>query len=642
MQLLHLAALWVQVSVSRAARFMPASTGPFALPGYDSPLQAPHQPSLVQQDSRKATVYDLFQSRLSAAHTGSAREDLEHILNSHGAVRRSVDASWTAPKCYDSLEELVISEDEYDYLHCPQMHAIKGICILDAWFGRRDNAVCVPTAVTPNCTVDVTKQLQDACDTQRRCEVFAHEDYFGSPCAGPKYLQIQYLCHCGVPEKVPPSSRPLPPLRVPGDCSVAALPPSMAARVVCDQSNDFVSCELGKSLDIYFAGYGRREANQCRPTPSFDEDACAFTDITQEVASMCNNQTICQIENPNDENMLPCEGVDKYKLILYSCICPAQPTLPPPKGDIVFPFTPNVPLQTIAPEEKVLTRRNMAANKPTVQSSTEYGDGAYLAVDGNTDVSEITGACTHTKADEGWDPWWRVDLEDDAKTPIWGVSITARKSLQGAQVWVGSDDCSFRASGSMPCIPKGGYQKTWKERGTTLVECQDLVQYGWAPPMSPTYKARYPAGKYLWVVLPGSPSKVLSLCEVEVWAFFEEEYEDAVRRQPPTLLQREAIASLMPRNIARDRPSQIEPPRPDGKGRAELCVDGNTSADPANCTESAPAAEPWLRVTLDNVEFWVGDSLAAYDDEGNSRCALEFDNPDFPPGRFTQRVPQCP
>ena len=97
-------------------------------------------------------------------------------------------------------------------------------------------------------------------------------------------------------------------------------------------------------------------------------------------------------------------------------------------------------------------------------------------------------------------------------------------SLRGAEIWIGNNSCAFRSPGNVPCIPKGGVQSNWEMFGTTLIECQKLADFGW------TSDKLVPEGRYVWVAMPGDPSTVLSLCEVEVLGYYEHELK-AIQRE---------------------------------------------------------------------------------------------------------------
>ena len=63
---------------------------------------------------------------------------------------------------------------------------------------------------------------------------------------------------------------------------------------------------------------------------------------------------------------------------------------------------------------------NLAAEKPTLQSSTDGSSESSLAADGIYDDVSASGACTKTQSEAS--VWWQVDLEADYK--IGAVEVT--------------------------------------------------------------------------------------------------------------------------------------------------------------------------------------------------------------------------
>ncbi len=77
---------------------------------------------------------------------------------------------------------------------------------------------------------------------------------------------------------------------------------------------------------------------------------------------------------------------------------------------------------------------NVALNKPATQSSTEFGLGASIAVDGNISGNSFT----HTDFEQGW---WRVDLLDEydiSRIYITNRTTCCPERLVGARVYVGN------------------------------------------------------------------------------------------------------------------------------------------------------------------------------------------------------------
>jgi len=69
---------------------------------------------------------------------------------------------------------------------------------------------------------------------------------------------------------------------------------------------------------------------------------------------------------------------------------------------------------------------NLAAGKPTAQSSTYPGGQSGKAVDGNPDTEFNNGHCSHTKLDPS-SSWWSVDLGSD-NVLVYEVRIVNRFS----------------------------------------------------------------------------------------------------------------------------------------------------------------------------------------------------------------------
>ncbi|XP_048253415.1 fucolectin-like [Haliotis rufescens] len=68
---------------------------------------------------------------------------------------------------------------------------------------------------------------------------------------------------------------------------------------------------------------------------------------------------------------------------------------------------------------------NLALNRPTAQSSVQYGRPSDLAVDGNKNTNDNAGSCAHVAAvPEPSIDWWQVDLQKIFT--VLTVSITNR------------------------------------------------------------------------------------------------------------------------------------------------------------------------------------------------------------------------
>ena len=86
-------------------------------------------------------------------------------------------------------------------------------------------------------------------------------------------------------------------------------------------------------------------------------------------------------------------------------------------------FFEELPFKTIALSTYA---ENLAAGKPTTQSSTFPGGESEKAVDGNPDTEFNNGHCSHTKLDPS-SSWWSVDLGSD-NVLVYEVRIVNRFS----------------------------------------------------------------------------------------------------------------------------------------------------------------------------------------------------------------------
>ncbi|XP_051720715.1 uncharacterized protein LOC127496864 isoform X9 [Ctenopharyngodon idella] len=122
---------------------------------------------------------------------------------------------------------------------------------------------------------------------------------------------------------------------------------------------------------------------------------------------------------------------------------------------------------------------------------------ASNAIDGNRDSHYEHGSCTATEVQD--DPWWRLDLLD--QYVVTSITITNRKDccperLDGAEIHIGNsllnNGNNNPLAAKISSIP-GGRSLTFK----------------WKKGIS---------GRYINVFIPG-PTKVLTLCEVEVYGY---------------------------------------------------------------------------------------------------------------------------
>ncbi|KAM4688885.1 pentraxin fusion protein-like [Discoglossus pictus] len=143
--------------------------------------------------------------------------------------------------------------------------------------------------------------------------------------------------------------------------------------------------------------------------------------------------------------------------------------------------------------------KNLARDKLTCQSSTlesPLKPESGLAIDGNTANELSQGSCAHTNFEN--EPWWKIDLQNTYK--IGTIVVTNRKDccekrLDGAEVRIGnSPNLDNPVCGTICDMSKL----------TNTLCCNGME------------------GRYVSVVIPGR-SEYLTLCEVEIYEYAEEE-----------------------------------------------------------------------------------------------------------------------
>eukprot|EP00961_Rhodomonas_salina_P295920 3935880-Rhodomonas_salina.3 len=194
--------------------------------------------------------------------------------------------------------------------------------------------------------------------------------------------------------------------------------------------------------------------------------------------------------------------------------------------------------RTALPEDTSVLLENVALHKPAVQQSTALGRGAELAVDGNTECDFQAGSCSHTGSVDGLsgtlDPWWTVDLEEIVQ--IHHIRILNRGlappsltppllSRLLANLWsipYAGDCCWERLAGFSitisnvtewggPVIGSVGWGRDVAGKG---VQCRGAHAAGGR---SEYVLGCQGVGQRVTVMVPGF-NRVLSMCEVEVWA----------------------------------------------------------------------------------------------------------------------------
>ena len=135
----------------------------------------------------------------------------------------------------------------------------------------------------------------------------------------------------------------------------------------------------------------------------------------------------------------------------------------------------------------------LATNKPTQQSTTDWDGSSSRAVDGVIDGVFLNDSVTHTQRKGSTNPWWRVDLGDvyalDTVTVYNRTDDCCTDRLSGAQIWVSNTDTT------------------------------DISQYQMVGTLSAadvqTIDALNAQGRYVMIRLQGG-GKILSLAEVSV------------------------------------------------------------------------------------------------------------------------------
>jgi hypothetical protein len=97
-------------------------------------------------------------------------------------------------------------------------------------------------------------------------------------------------------------------------------------------------------------------------------------------------------------------------------------------------------------EVEVLAMRNLAAGKPTTQSSTAYGGVPARAVDGNQNGNWPSGSVTHSAQELS--PWWQVDLgsiQPIGEVVLYNRTDCCAERLSNFKLLVSTDGANFTA-----------------------------------------------------------------------------------------------------------------------------------------------------------------------------------------------------
>jgi len=140
---------------------------------------------------------------------------------------------------------------------------------------------------------------------------------------------------------------------------------------------------------------------------------------------------------------------------------------------------------------------NAAFNKPTSQSSTDYGGTSERAVDGNTSGIFHDGSVTHTNSQPG--VWWQVDLQN-------------RYDIEEIVIYNRTDCCGERLSDFFVFVSDSPFQLSPIDLSGSL---QGIWQYHYkeVAPQVLTIPVSH-QGRYVRIQLAGS--NYLSLAEVQV------------------------------------------------------------------------------------------------------------------------------
>jgi len=135
----------------------------------------------------------------------------------------------------------------------------------------------------------------------------------------------------------------------------------------------------------------------------------------------------------------------------------------------------------------------VAAGKPTKQSSTYSNGEPSRAVDGNKAMNWNSWSCTHTSQTN--DPWWRVDLME--RTNVNQVTVFNRVNC-----------CEDRIDGARIMLADKDDVKSAKVCATISASKSSPFVYNTFPCDG--------TGRYVFIQIPGS-GKFLTLCEVKVY-----------------------------------------------------------------------------------------------------------------------------
>ncbi|XP_055075197.2 uncharacterized protein [Misgurnus anguillicaudatus] len=205
------------------------------------------------------------------------------------------------------------------------------------------------------------------------------------------------------------------------------------------------------------------------------------------------------------------------------------------------------------------------ALKGTAQQSFKLLNSAAKAIDGNKATNDANNSCTLITSKTN--PWWRLTLQKPYKIVM--VSVINRGDccanwINGAEIRIGN---SLENNGN----------------NNRLVAKINSIEAG----TTKQFKFLPVQGRYVNVLLPGE-NRILTLCEVEVYAIFEV--------APATLQSNQvnvALAGRATQSSVNQGPTQC-------LSLAQNAIDGNRQADlnKGSCAQTDTENNPWWRLDL--------------------------------------------
>nr|XP_006824442.1 PREDICTED: uncharacterized protein LOC100372851 [Saccoglossus kowalevskii] len=355
----------------------------------------------------------------------------------------------------------------------------------------------------------------------------------------------------------------------------------------CSQTNKeheaWWQVDLGKSRDIYYVTITNR-ADCCSyrlknaevvigHTRSLDEATLCGTRITGAAANEKKIDVICSCGKPITGRFV---GVYLPNTTQSLTLCEVEVWAHGPlEFTTLEPTTQSAMLRTTVdpcpvPDGLV----NIAEGKNAFQSSEERNANALRAVDGDKNSDFAGRSCTLTSKEE--EPWWKLDL--GRSRDIYHVTITNRldccRGLRNAEIRVGSHD-DYKMNGLCGRITA---DDSALETIDVICDCGQPI-----------------SGRFISVSLPSSGrDKSLNLCEVEVFAFYQDESLFT------TVLPERCPLPDGLEDIAKDKPVRQSSTK--GPNKPTRAVDGikNSDLGGKSCSQTEKESEPWWQLDLGN------------------------------------------